>query len=265
MRDAGLYDRRRRRLAVATFLERGVTMSNGQGQRGGRLARIACAAAMATACAATYAGSTPDPDETFRQRLSHLSAHWWQRATSIPTSVSPLSDATGDLCMLGDSGPVWFLYGTLGAGNAVRSCSIPADRALFFPVFNEVDVNSPNVCGQGAASLSIADLRAAVAPFVDAAKVAVHVDGHRLQSVHRVKSVPFSVVMPADNIFVAPCGGKPTDSPAGVYSPAVDDGYYAFVPPLPPGAHTIHIQATSGTVSLDVTYHLTVVPVDLAD
>ena len=51
--------------------------------------------------------------------------------------------------------------------------------------------------------------------------------------------------------------------PGGIYSSAVDDGYYAIVRPLRPGNHTLHYHAEvpdAGFV-IDVTYHLIAVPV----
>jgi hypothetical protein len=51
--------------------------------------------------------------------------------------------------------------------------------------------------------------------------------------------------------------------PAGVYSPSVDDGYYVLLKPLSVGNHTLHIHAESTGFTLDVTYDLTVVPVQL--
>jgi hypothetical protein len=39
-----------------------------------------------------------------------------------------------------------------------------------------------------------------------------------------------------------------------------DAGYYALVPPLSVGEHTIRIQGTLDTFMVDVTYHITVAP-----
>jgi hypothetical protein len=65
--------------------------------------------------------------------------------------------------------------------------------------------------------------------------------------------------MPKHNLFVKPCNG---DSPAGVYSPGVDDGYYVVLDPLPSGNHALHFQAQSQGVTVqDITYNLIVVPV----
>jgi hypothetical protein len=52
------------------------------------------------------------------------------------------------------------------------------------------------------------------------------------------------------------------DVPAGIFSPAVDDGYYVKLKQLRIGAHTLHLRAETATgVDQDVTYNLTVVPV----
>jgi hypothetical protein len=188
-----------------------------------------------------------------------LTAHWWEWAISIPTSVNPLLDATGVDCVVGQRGPVWFLAGTFSGSSATRTCSLPQGKALFFPVVNDVDINAPNVCGQGPGNLSVKELRAVVAAFIDGiTSVSVQLDGEAIDA-QRIKSVPFAAPMPADNIFVQPCNG---DSPAGVYSPGVDDGYYVVLDPLQSGNHALHFQAQyQGVTVQDITYKLIVVPV----
>lgn len=193
--------------------------------------------------------------------LASTTAQWWQFMLSIPTPANPLVDATGADCMVGQRNPVWFLAGTFFGGAASRTCSIPAGEALFFPVINSVQFNTPGICGQ-VGSMSVTEERALAAAFIDAAtNLSVQLDGHPVNFV-RVKSVVFATTLPADNIFNSVCGG-PGTVPAGVYSPSVDDGYYAVVAPLTVGSHTLHIHAevpSQGFV-LDVTYDLTVVPV----
>jgi hypothetical protein len=83
-----------------------------------------------------------------------LSAEWWQWALSIPTSVNPQTDTTGEFSVVGQRGPIWFLAGTFGGGTATRSCSVPQGAALFFPVINGVGINTPGVCGLSPESLS---------------------------------------------------------------------------------------------------------------
>jgi hypothetical protein len=66
------------------------------------------------------------------QSLDELSAEWWQWALSIPTSVNPLTDGTGEDCMVGQRGTTWFLAGVFTGGTVTRTCSIPQGTMLFF-------------------------------------------------------------------------------------------------------------------------------------
>lgn len=196
------------------------------------------------------------------QSAKELSAQWWQWALSIPTAHYPPGDTTGENCMVGQRGSVWFLAGN-GGGSVTRTCAVPEGKALFFPVINSVNFDTPNVCGQGPDSLAVKDYRAFSAAFIDGAtNLSVAVDGKTIKNLQRVRSRVFELALPEDNVFAVPCaslGGLP----AGVYSPAVDEGFYVGLDPLEVGNHTLHIHAEqpSNNFILDVTYNLTVVPV----
>ena len=71
------------------------------------------------------------------------SAKWWEWAFSLPVSVNPLFDTTGALASNGQSGPVFFLAGVISvSGIAERTITVPAGKALFFPILNvEADNN----------------------------------------------------------------------------------------------------------------------------
>jgi hypothetical protein len=114
--------------------------------------------------------------------LAVLAGQWWQWALSIPVSVNPLSDSNGQNCMVGQRDVVWFLAGVFGgSGSATRSCSVPANTALFFPVINAVNVNTPN-CGQNGQNLTAQQLLSAIKPFIDSAHdLSVKVDGKLVQ------------------------------------------------------------------------------------
>jgi hypothetical protein len=194
--------------------------------------------------------------------FKRLSAEWWQWALSIPVSENPILDDTGDKCVVGQRGSLWFLAGNSG-GATTRTCTVPEDTVLFFPVINSVNIDTPNVCGQGREKIPVKELRALSAAFVDGAtNLVVEVDGEPIRHIHRVQSKVFEVALPEENIFDAPCdpfGGIP----AGIYSPAVDDGLYVQLKPLDIGKHTLRIHAENlgAEFTLDVTYNLTVVPV----
>lgn len=193
--------------------------------------------------------------------LKDLSGQWWQWIYSLPSSVNPNLDTTGADCVVGQRGDIWFLAGNFG-GAVTRTCSVPEGKVLFFPVVNSSFFNSPNTCGQGPESFSAKQMRAAVAPFIDGAtNVSATLDGRPVKNIQRVRSEVFEVSLPASNVyefFGVSCA-------SGVYSPAIDDGYYVQLKPLGAGAHELNIHAevpASGFV-LDVTYNLTVVPVTL--
>ena len=203
------------------------------------------------------------------QSFKQLSAEWWQWALSIPTSENPQLDTTGGKCVVGQRGSVWFLAGTFGGGTTTRTCSLPEGKVLFFPVINSVNIDTPNVCGQGPEKIPVEDLRALSATFIDGAtNLLVEVDSESIENFHRIQSKVFEVALPEDNVFDAPCASA-GGVPAGIYSPAVDEGFYVQLTPLEVGNHTLHIHSenpgdpstSADDFVLDVTYNLTVVPV----
>lgn len=199
--------------------------------------------------------------------LPALTAHWWEWALSIPTGQNPMLDPTGQDCMIGQKGGLWFLAGVFAAngGAVTRTCSVPEDKALFFPVINSVNTNTPD-CGQGGVNFDVKKLISLIKPLIDNAHdLSVKVDGKWLdrRQIRRVLSLPFAAAIPADNVFGADACGTDTPLPAGIYSPSMDDGYYVLLPPLKPGPHTLSFHAASGTFSQDISYDLTVVPVSL--
>jgi hypothetical protein len=197
-----------------------------------------------------------------------FAAEWWKWVYSIPCTAAlcpnPVFDTTGGYGAVGQHGEVWFLAGTFG-GTVTRNVSVPEGSQIFFPVVNNAFFNSPNTCGQGPESLSVEEGRAAIAPFIDAAiNLSATLDGKPLKIV-REQSVVFGVALPKDNLFDFlgfPCT-------PGIYSPAVDDGYYVLLKKLEAGSHRVHIHAEipakdpANDFVTDVTYNLTVVPLHL--
>jgi len=203
---------------------------------------------------------TPD-SVAYGRTFGEWSAAWNQWADSIPTAQHPLFD-NGD-CSVGQSGPVWFLGGkfcalntTCGTTGVHRFCTLPAGKALFFPV---LDVENSTL--ESPALSQIADLRSNVESAIDAAtNLSCEVDGAaipHLKERFRVQSSAFGFTLPSDNFFTA-VGEGPFN--AGTYFPAVDDGVYVMLAPLPHGQHVIHFGGafTIYNFTLDVTYYLTV-------
>jgi len=204
---------------------------------------------------------------------------WQQWAFSIPGSVNPQVGSYGspanlspDQCVIGQSGSLWFLAGTTG-GTAVRYCTVPDDRQLFFPVINNIFFNSPN-CGQGGQNVTASFERNFVRQQMSTVtNLSATLDGTPIHGIENRQSPPFAVVIPPDNFYnfifpAGPCQSPPDSSPflaAGVYSPSIDAGFYVHLGPLSDGTHTLHFHAENPPVGfvLDVTYHLTVVPVKM--
>jgi len=220
---------------------------------------------MLTALVAVAAGISMPVNVALADTAAYkqLSGEWWQWALSIPADDNPLTDETGANCMVGQRGSNWFLAGTFGASPVIRTCSIPEDTTLFFPVINNVNFDTPNACGQDSTPLPSSYYRGLAAAFIDgASNLSVSVDGNSVTQLHRVQSKVFWVALPEDNLFAAACapfGGLP----AGIYSPAVDDGIYVRLNPLAVGSHTLQFHAENPSLGFvqDVTYNLVVVPV----
>jgi hypothetical protein len=194
---------------------------------------------------------------------SRVSSEWWQWALSIPTSINPMLDVTGENCVVGQHGPVWFLAGFFFGGTGTRMCSVPDNESLFLPLANSINFNTPNVCGQHAKNIPVRQLREMSASFIGGVtNVSAELDGKPIEHVRRIRSEVFAVSLPEDNVFDAPCQNL-SNVPAGIYSPAVDDGLYVSLGPLEAGPHSLHFHAenTGQGFTQDVTYLLTAVHV----
>jgi hypothetical protein len=178
------------------------------------------------------------------QDLKALSGEWWTWAISKP---SPLDGdyIQGRRCKGEFVEGVFFLAGTQG-GEATRTCTVPADTALFFPVLNSFITDDEEAYPEGPTN------------FVDTAlangEFSATLDGEDLEII-RIATGPFTLTVPKPNIFKAP---------PGPYT-AVSDGLWVYLPQgLKPGEYTVHFGGTSvradGTpFSVDVTYNLIVV------
>ncbi|HEY7080448.1 MAG TPA: hypothetical protein VH500_12150 [Nitrososphaeraceae archaeon] len=184
-----------------------------------------------------------------------LSGKWWQWVLPIPIDKNPIYDSNGKNCAQNQNGPVWFLAGT-GGGPAVRQCTIPAGKSIFFLVLgNECSfAENPSI-------KSVEDLQNCPVilnkPIDPSKDLSASVDGTNLSNlIFRVQSPPFSFAFPPKPIFGAPPGP----------SKAAADGWYIFLSPRKPGEHSIHFfgyqppDPLKGTSAYEtvVTYNLSV-------
>jgi len=222
----------------------------------------------------------PPQAESFGHTYGEWSAAWWQWLFSLPTTHHPLFDTAE--ASAGQHGRVWFLGGTfavtivgnVSVGRVTREVTIPAGKALFFPILNsEYD----NVGCPGSpvppTSFSVEQLRALVSANQDlASAMTCTIDGvpvpgltDPIRTPFRVSSPVFGYNLPANNnveqYYGLDCVTDPTGQPIQV-QPAVADGVFILLAPLPPGHHTIHFGGSVGNpvwLIQDITYHINVV------
>jgi hypothetical protein len=183
-------------------------------------------------------------------------AEWWQWVYSLPVSVNPLFDETGEKADSAQPNPkAFYLAGVFNESNtANRSITIPSGMALFGPVLNYQNDNiyyDPPV--------SVPQLRADAAKTIDTAAVYLELDGQsRLDLVDRVKSPVFDYTLPSEDNIYQFFG---TDI-SGRIKPAISDGYWFYIPPLAPGTHTLRFGGTADNAgtpfTLEIQYSITV-------
>ena len=182
-------------------------------------------------------------------------AAWWTWALQTPAGVNPLLDTTGANIAANQTDHVWFLAGLLGGGTVVRTGTIPTGTALVIPLANlfyGAFLTDPD------STKTDAFLRSQVT-CIEGAGLSVTIDGVmvRCPNQYLEKSALFPVHLPVDNIL----GVTADQVPELTLDPVVDEGYYLFLQPLPPGQHTIRWVITpqgSCAAPIDVTYNLTV-------
>ncbi len=178
---------------------------------------------------------------------------WWQWFNEIPQATNPAADKTGSNCGLQQSGPIWFLAGTTG-GSAERSCTVPAGKAILFPIITSECsyAEFPNLKSESDLRSCATHLQNGVTSLV------ATLDGMNLQNLakYRVVTPLFNQTLPPGNVAGAPAG--PTQGLA--------DGNWVFLSPLSAGKHEIHFSGASVDITntavnnfaIDTTYHLTV-------
>ena len=203
---------------------------------------------------AQAAGPLPPHSNAYGRSYAELGAAWMEWAMAAPVATNPILDPDGSYAAMGQSGKVWFLAGTAG-GPATRSLTVPTGTALFFPIVNYFWVNTPELGDDPWSAEQEAFARSYIAADVDTAQnLVLEIDGksYPVTPQYRVPSSVGICVLAADNLF----GPNVLPGP----HECVADGYWALLPPLSVGKHTIRFAggfASSG-FALDVTYNVTV-------
>jgi hypothetical protein len=216
---------------------------------------VALAFVLVTGLAQAAPKVLPPHSTAFGMGYAEHAAAWLEWITSIPNASSPLFDVDGSYGAVGQGGKVWFLAGNTG-GSMTRSVTVPVGKAYFFPVVNYFWVNTPEWGDAPWSPEQEAFARSVLAGYIDTAQnLVLQIDGRNVPNVYeflRVNSAVGTCMLPppADNLFGANAGPHP----------CVADGFWALLPPLSVGKHTIRFagQIPDAGFSLDVTYHVTV-------
>lgn len=211
--------------------------------------------------------------------VGEWASRWWQWSLGVPADRNPMSDTDGRFCAEGQQGAVWFLAGFWGVAGTpvVRNCSVPAGKALFFPVVNNVWVNSI----YDDPTLREDDIRACLAglrgyalrckggPGLSGGGMSRHAgltvtirpesqpgDGRPVifeQPIVRAQTPVFRIAnYPDNNLFGVP--------PSAINNqPNYADGHWVMLPARQPGIYILKFGAAEeGRVVQDITYRLTV-------
>jgi hypothetical protein len=218
-------------------------------------------------------GSVAANSPVYGKTYGEWGGEWSKWAFSFPDGMNPVQDETGELCDLGQSGPVWFLAGTFGASvtEAERHCTIPSGKAIFYPLVNAtwIDVPGDEIFTDEevrwiVASL-VGDLYCQMTSTLDTfttpnlGEVSAPISA-RLRNAVRAQSPKFRLNLPEGAI-----GGFPP----GENERLITGGYWVMLPPLTPGEHVLTLHGAQcsendeGVIEkvfeTEVTYHLTVV------
>lgn len=189
---------------------------------------------------------TISPDQTVADRSqAEWSKGWWQWAGSFDYADSPVADRTGSNCHLKQKGPVWFLAGTYETVRTVRTCSVPRDKYIFFPLINYVVMPGSEKSSCPSCCASFAGKAKAITD--DPSLLVLDLDGHRIEGLVKYRQATTecfdmgALAEPKYRVF-----------------PAAANGYYVMLPPLSPGKHVLNFGGMLPSISQAVTYTLIV-------
>jgi hypothetical protein len=213
--------------------------------------------------AGTQAASTPASVSVYSPKAhayGHSYRQWavqyYKWVLTSPANQVPWADHTGQLCTDRQSGPVWFLTSNSG-GTDVRSCTVPAGKAILVPPANW---ECSTLEGNGTTYAALNQCADGYAASLKAS--AVTVDGVQLKGLltsYLFENLFYTFAYSPRTVMGQPSNATGISKSAGFVS-------FVILKPLPPGRHTVDISftfaatpAAPGTPgSGEVVYHLNV-------
>jgi hypothetical protein len=161
-------------------------------------------------------------------------ANWWSYNVKFSAEEHPRDNFSPERCNLDQeqSDPVYYLPDNL-SGEEERRCTVPVGKAILGPQITGScwdDDTDPKLKTE-------AGLRECSREGQEFGVVRATLDGRELQGLeqYRVTSDVFNMTIPENNAF---------QSPPGTF-PAIADGFFVFLEPLPVGEHTLQLQQSN--------------------
>jgi hypothetical protein len=191
----------------------------------------------------------PPDGSAYGMTLTEWATAFSQWLISIPKTVSPVEDRTGQFAGVGQRAPVWFLAGPPG-GTANRTCAFPSGVSILVPVLFGLYLVDPAVGATQAA------VRAELKRTLDSVTLLeASVDGVSIPNLqqYRLPTPLFTGILPSGNVF----GVTVTEGTSRPVS-AVAEGFWILLPPLPAGQHVIQFRSAFSGFDAEATCNLTV-------
>lgn len=208
-------------------------------------------------------GVVPPDGLVDNMSLAQWSAIWWQQILATPFKPNPVFDTTGKHCAKGAHGDVWFLAGTTGVVPPVtRTCTIPTDTFIFFPLVSTADDNNncppPNQLDCSRFPTLEDCLTDNAHMILQATTLSAVVDGVPLNNLFDYVQTSKLFFFTGKRSLIEPF--DPCIIDHGRAQEAVAYGWWLMLEPLTPGDHTLKFRSTGtfggGPFDIDVTYHL---------
>jgi hypothetical protein len=229
-------------------------------------------------------GVAPPNSHPFGKTYSQWAGRWqrWYLQYPVNGPVShPGIDSPSFNVSSNQSGQVWFLAAPLG-GPVTRNVTIPAGKALLFALLTAeastlecqgcggVPCNNSPFCFCKGTSFGNPPVPVQSYWANHAVNLTCMIDNVAVPNITSFRAPNPEITFTAPSPWINSCSEGGSGAEGGATGTSVGDGYFIFLNPLSPGAHTLHYTGNFHLdasepggpldVALDMTYNITVQP-----